>query len=204
MAIVQQQLDMKSLRSRINGLSVSSDGIDPRSNHLTGSQTKRPLNVTPNVAATTAAALNAERSAQKLKRVLLATRSSPLLNNKAAQVSVPTSFQTPQKPGTVKPDPETPAGIFSLPATPVMNFPPSFTNWSPASPTDFGDSPSSNASLARHRGGNKHHQKPIPLKKSSMPAVATPATPPSFDWGPIQPIKPMTTLAFDLRQKADK
>ena len=51
MAIIQQQLDMKNLRS----------------NPLTGSQMKRPLIVTPNVAATTAAALNAERSAQKLK-----------------------------------------------------------------------------------------------------------------------------------------
>ena len=122
MAIAQQQLDMKSLRSRINGLSISSDGVIPRNSHLMGSQMKRPLNVTPNVATTTAAALNAERSAQKFKCVLLATRSSSLLSNKVAQVSVPTSFQMPQKPSMVKPDPETPACIFSLPATPVMTF----------------------------------------------------------------------------------
>lgn len=200
-AIGQQQHDVESLRGRMKNLDISSDSIVPHSRRLTGSQAKRPLNITPNVAATTAVALNAERSAQKLKRVLLATRSSPLLNTKAALASIPTSFQTPQKPSTVKLDQQTPTGLFSLP-TASISFPSSFTSWSPASPSDFGDSPSS--SVSRHRGGTKHHQRPIPLKKSSTPAVEVPTAAPSFDWGPIQPIKPMTTLAFDLRYKAGK
>ena len=148
---------MKSLHSQINGLSISSDGVIPCNSHLMGSQMKRPLNVTPNVAATTAAALNAERSAQKFKRVLLATRSSPLLSNKVAQVSVPTSFQMPQKPSMVKPDPETPACIFSLPATPVMTFR-RHLRLGPRLRLQILET-RSHRMLTRHRGGNKHHPK---------------------------------------------
>ena len=39
-----------------------------------------PYNVTPDVAVTTAATLNAERSAQRLKKPLLTVRVEPLLN----------------------------------------------------------------------------------------------------------------------------
>ena len=71
----------------------------------------------------------------------------------------------------------------------MMNFLLLFTSWSVALRTALG------SSLAWHHGGNKCHQKLLVLKKSSIPVIVTP---PSFDQGPIQPIKPMTTLAFDL------
>ncbi|KAL4081178.1 hypothetical protein J3A83DRAFT_4367612 [Scleroderma citrinum] len=203
-AIGQQRHDVQSLRSRISNLDISSDGVVLHSKRLMGPHAKRPLNVTPNVAATTAAALNAERSAQKLKRALLATRNEPLLNTKAVSASVPTSFQTPQKSTTSRSDSQTPAGIFSLPATPMMSFPSAFTTWSPTSPSDFGDSPSASISPARHRGGTKHHQKPIALKKTAAPGTVAPVTAPSFEWGPVQSSTPMTTLPFSLRCKADK
>ncbi|KAG6333222.1 hypothetical protein ID866_5867 [Astraeus odoratus] len=204
-AICQQQQDMKDLRKRISRLDIASArSVRDDRRRLGGSQTKRPLNVTPNVAVTTAAALNAERSAQKLKRVLLATRDTPLLNSKAAATPIPTSFQTPQKFSVIKPEPETPAATLALPATPTMSFPSSFPMWSPSSPCDVGDSPSQSISLSRHRGGTKHHQKPITLKKTANPDAPARVAAPSFEWGPVQPIRPMTTLAFDLRQKAFK
>ncbi|KAI6108861.1 hypothetical protein EV401DRAFT_402739 [Pisolithus croceorrhizus] len=213
LAIGQQQREVDELLRRINTLDISSasDGVSSSSREkcLVVSQTKRSWNVTPNVAASTAAALNAERAAQKLKRALLASRDSPLLNSGAkVTTSKLTSFRTPQKTSAVKPEKETPApggGPFSLPAMPMMTLPSALPTWSPASPSDIGDSPSQNTLPSRHRGSTKHHQKPIALKKSngSLLTGATAGTL-SFDWGPVQPIKPMTSLAFDLRQRTSK
>ncbi|KAG6884149.1 hypothetical protein C0993_000926, partial [Termitomyces sp. T159_Od127] len=68
---------------------------DPR---LPSPQSNHRLAVTPDVAATTAAALNAERAAHRLKRALLQARSAPLLNTTASLApSPPLSFNTPQK-----------------------------------------------------------------------------------------------------------
>ncbi|KAH9068189.1 hypothetical protein EDB83DRAFT_2593303 [Lactarius deliciosus] len=60
---------------------------------------RRPLGVTPHVASTTAAALNAEQSAHRLKEALLPVRTEPLLNTQAAHAKpAPRAFDTPQKP----------------------------------------------------------------------------------------------------------
>lgn len=216
LAIGQQQREVDELLRRVSALSINpaSDGVSSSSRekcekYAVVSQTKRPWNVTPNVAASTAAALNAERAAQKLKRALLASRDSPLLNSKAkVMTSKLTSFQTPPKASAAKPETETVAPAsdpFSLPATPMMTLPSALPTWSLTSPSDIGDSPSQNTLPSRHRGSTKHHQKPIALKKNtgSLPMGAM-AGPLSFDWGPVQPIKPMTTLAFDLRQRSSK
>ncbi|KAF7299422.1 hypothetical protein MIND_00892000 [Mycena indigotica] len=76
---------------------------------------QRPLNVMPDVAIPTAAALNAERSAHKLKRALLGIRKQPLLNTQAASATPPPlSFQTPQRGFPIQ---------FGLdPVTPMMGF----------------------------------------------------------------------------------
>lgn len=215
LAISQQQREVDELLRRVSALNINpgSDGVSSSSRekcekYAVVPQTKRPWNVTPNVAASTAAALNAERAAQKLKRALLASRDSPLLNSKA-KVTTPKlmSFQTPPKASAAKPETETvaPASGPFLPATPMMTLPPALPTWSLTPPSDIGDSPLQNTLPSRHRGSTKHHQKPIALKKntSSFPTSAT-AGPLSFDWGPVQPIKPMTSLAFDLRQRSGK
>ncbi|KAH0584932.1 hypothetical protein H2248_008204 [Termitomyces sp. 'cryptogamus'] len=68
---------------------------DPR---LPSPQSSRRSTVTPDVAVTTAAALNAERAAHRLKRALLQVRSAPLLNTAASLAPAPPlSFNTPQK-----------------------------------------------------------------------------------------------------------
>ncbi|KAH8983182.1 hypothetical protein EDB92DRAFT_1891452 [Lactarius akahatsu] len=148
---------------------------------------RRPLDVTPHVASTTAAALNAEQSAHRLKEALLAVRTEPLLNTQAAHAKpAPRAFDTPQKP-SVDPTPSASASKgFSTPFT--------------LPPLGAGAGPSSSppASAGRRGGTQKYHSKSVPLK--SAPTGGTPPKP-SFDWGPLPGIKPMTTLSSDLRSK---
>lgn len=164
------------------------------------SSSRRPLNVTPNVAITTAAALNAERSAQRLKRAMLASRTQPLLNTTATALPVPTSFQTPQKVVVVKPDVKAPDSVFAPPTTPTMNFPPSLAGWTPPPlPSEFGSPVLHDPSPSRNRGGTKHHQKPIMLKKNTSPAGPTQQSSSPFAWQPVEPIRPVSSLPFSLR-----
>ncbi|KIJ66805.1 hypothetical protein HYDPIDRAFT_186428 [Hydnomerulius pinastri MD-312] len=198
-AIDQQKQDVSKLRFRMSKLDISSEGASAR-DKLIGSTSKRPLNVTPNVAVTTAAALNAERSAQRLKRALLAARTQPLLNTKAAAAAAPppTSFQTPQKAVRVKTEAITPNAPFSLPTTPMMSFPTSIPAWTPPTPTpsEFGDSASHGISPSRNRGGHRHPH-PIVSKKIASPGSATQGSP--FEWKPVEPMKPISSLPFAIR-----
>ena len=174
-------------------------GVVGARDQLIVSSLKRPLNVTTNVAITTAAALNAERSAQRLKKAMLASRTQPLLNTTATASPVPTSFQTPQKttvvkPGVKTPDVNAPDGAFMN-----LNFPSSLPVWTPPSPSEFGSPELHDITPSRNRlgGGFKHHQKPIVLKKNASPAG--PTQPSLFEWQPLEPIKPASLLPFSLR-----
>ncbi|KAI5892310.1 uncharacterized protein SCHCODRAFT_02502419 [Schizophyllum commune H4-8] len=136
----------------------------------------RPLNVTPNVAVTTAAALNAERSAARLKRVLLAARPEPLLNKTAASAPAPPAvFQTPMKPGAT---PRTPA------------FDPKDAMWA-----DFGEdkfNPQTPTPAGRRGAGSgvRRHQPSPAVKKIPL---STPSPPPNFSWGPLPPPRAATS-----------
>lgn len=130
----------------------------------------RPLNVTPSVAVTTAAALNAERSAARLKRALLAARPEPLLNKTASRAPAPPAvFQTPQKPGAT---PRTPA------------FDPQDAAWASFGEDKF--SPQTPTPTLRRGAGSgvRRHQPSPVVKKAPM---ATPSPPPNFNWGPLPP-----------------
>ena len=155
---------------------------------------RRALDVTPHVASTTAAALNAEQSAHRLKEALLSIRTEPLLNTQAVQAKpVPRALlDTPQKPTSVDHHNNTPnapssssssSGLFSTPFT---------------LPPLGAASSSPPASTGRRGNAQKYHSKSVPLK--SAPTAGTPPKP-SFDWGPLPGIKPMTTLSSDLRSK---
>ncbi|KIK81178.1 hypothetical protein PAXRUDRAFT_833034 [Paxillus rubicundulus Ve08.2h10] len=194
-AIDQQKQEVTKLRLRMAKLDIT-EGVGAR-DKLGRSSSKQPKNVTPNVAATTAAALNAERSAHRLKRALLATRTQPLLNTVATATPVPTSSQTPQKATAVKPEVGTVEDVSPLPTAPTMNFPTCLPVWTPLSPSEFGESLSHDISPSRNRGGSKHHQKPIVLKKNNSPAGAAQTSP--FEWKPVAPIKPMSSLPFAIR-----
>ncbi len=150
---------------------------------------RRPLDVTPHVASTTAAALNAEQAAHRLKEALLTVRTEPLLNKQAANARPALRvFDTPQKPdadlgssgGGLN------GGSFSTPLPlPLPNV---------SDSTGRGVSPP----LGRRSTPQKHHSKSVPLK--CTPTAGT-TTKPAFDWGPLPGIKPMTTISSDLRAK---
>lgn len=187
--IARQADDVSKLSSRMAKLDIKSFGkssTSARDKRLPDKQGRR-LNVTPSVAATTAAALNAERSAYKLKQVLLSVRDKPLLNDKAAHVKPSrVDFQTPQKPG---------AGWVN-------------SSWQipqimPAPFTPPGESPTSNSG-SRRGGGSKHHQKSAQLKRAPGDMLPSPSPAPikaGFDWGPLPTVgtKPTASLPFSIR-----
>ncbi|KAH9057852.1 hypothetical protein EDB87DRAFT_1792581 [Lactarius vividus] len=191
LAIRQQTVDVSALSARVAKLNLDSGSpLGTPSRIRERDVVRRPLDVTPHVASTTAAALNAEQSAHRLKEALLAVRTEPLLNTQAAQAKPARAFDTPQKP-TVDPTPSAGASkgtnLFSTP----FSLPPLSAGTGSAS-----SSPP--ASAGRRASTQKYHSKSVPLK--SAPTVGTPPKP-SFDWGPLPGIKPMTTLSPDLRSK---
>lgn len=188
-------------------LDLSSNVIGPRDKRLSESRVKKPSTVIPDVAVTTATALNAERSAQKLKRALLAARKEPLLNKAISHPAPPTSFLTPGKPA-VKPALETPTptptGLLSLPSNAL----PAFTGWSPETSINYDDSPAYSVSSCRPHRTSRHGssaKSATMLKQSeSLEASPTPAPKPaavSFDWGPLATPTPKTMLSADVRPK---
>ncbi|KAF9526360.1 hypothetical protein CPB83DRAFT_857976 [Crepidotus variabilis] len=111
-AIEQQTDDVNRLGTRVSKISIADAQAasaasaalllqrDSRLPDLPSSplSLRKPINVTPNVAVTTAAALNAEHSAARLKKALLAVRKQPLLNDKVTrEPTAPTSFTSPSK-----------------------------------------------------------------------------------------------------------
>ncbi|SJL00034.1 uncharacterized protein ARMOST_03346 [Armillaria ostoyae] len=149
----------------------------------------RPRAVLPHAAVTTAAALNAERSAQKLKRALLSLRNEPLLNQpKLNAPTPPVAFlSASQASGSTKE-----GVVFN---TPIKIEGPLFGKSSGADDSSFGtgfefpdDDDSFHLSTPvptgrRGAGGGKKHGGGF-FKKSPSAAV-TPPKAPSFDWGPL-------------------
>ncbi|KIL59565.1 hypothetical protein M378DRAFT_169073 [Amanita muscaria Koide BX008] len=187
LAISLQTEEIADLSERISKLRVSTprkallpSQRDPR---LPDNQLRRPFNVTPHIAVTTAAALNAERSSQKLKKALLAARKEPLLNDKAAHTpAARITFKTPTKMGafSIGPSPKSPGPLFPVeaPQTPLpeWSFPEDDFNPSPSPPMRRG---------AATR--TKMHTSNAPLRKSGGPSQPPPAT---FDWGPLPAFNP--------------
>ncbi|KAH9038586.1 hypothetical protein EDB84DRAFT_1437153, partial [Lactarius hengduanensis] len=99
LAIRQQTVDVSALSARVAKLNLDSGSpLGTPSRIRERDVVRRPLDVTPHVASTTAAALNAEQSAHRLKEALLAVRTEPLLNTQAAHAKpAPRAFDTPQK-----------------------------------------------------------------------------------------------------------
>ncbi|KAG2364542.1 hypothetical protein BDR07DRAFT_1401153 [Suillus spraguei] len=210
-SITQQSGDVAKLQQRMNKLDMSPNPPGSRDKRLSESGVKKPSAVIPHVAVTTAAALNAERSAQKLKRALLTVRKEPLLNNKAASKLAPASSLTPSR-AVVKQEPST--GFISLPssALPAFNTP-KFTHggWSPETSINYDDSTSYIASSSRRPQRTPRHgssaKSAAMLKSESLEASPTPAPKPPaavFDWGPLPIVAPKTTLSPDVRPKGLK
>lgn len=189
-----------------NGVHFDQNG--PSTNGKLGKGRFRP-EVTPSVAASTAAALNAERSAMRLKLALAKVRTTPLLNTQAVDEPkrrVPTleaerkhAFAANGLPGgplsvALPPAPwSTPlplgTGIGTSPSTAAQGTPSSLDLSPETSPT------SQRLAYAR---GSRHsvHAKAPPLGKTH---AKVPSEIRSFDWGPLPGAKPMTNLPADVR-----
>ncbi|KAF8969236.1 hypothetical protein BDZ97DRAFT_1796720 [Flammula alnicola] len=183
-AIEQQSDEVARLASRVAKLNIKQavDSSPSRDARLPDIGRRRPYNVTPNVAVTTAAALNAERSAQRLKKALLSVRAEPLLNTKAASAPcAPVAFTTPKKSSS-----SSTAFAFQTPITgPLFSeplTPDAIPDWN--IPEDnFNPTPSTVSSGRRGAGGQRKHQS-VPLKRSMGSTPVTP-TPAGFEWGPL-------------------
>ncbi|KAJ7178860.1 hypothetical protein C8R43DRAFT_1057293 [Mycena crocata] len=210
-ALDNQTSDVEKLTARIAKLNVKAG---PRNGHARDARLpdpvsrQRPFNVTPHVAVTTAAALNAERSAHKLKRALLSVRKEPLLNTQAASAPPPPlAFNTPQKatfgPGSGMGGFNTPMKGFALGlSAPGPSTPPQQLSMAGFDFPEDNFNPSPPPAVRRGAGGSGKTRisNSVPLKRSpGQPAL--PSTPPSFDWGPLPnfqkkaaPISPENSL----------
>lgn len=231
-AVSQQAHQVSRLSSRVAKLDIHSVRSPGRSSlskrspeDVTSTASQRTVQVTPNIAAATAAALNAERAAQRLKTALLSVRKQPLLNTQALHAPPPPSAfaEPPEKQEWTPPPPSffqsqasaSTSSVASSPSKPLGSVPDTST-WSlppfqlpessesPASPSrshnrEAGTSPS----LLRQRGGaTKMHQKPLQPKKSTTTPVPPP--PANFSWGPLPGVVPMTKLSTNVTRKEEK
>jgi nucleoporin NUP159 len=197
-ALDNQTNDVERLTARISKLNMNSGqrpSTSSRDARLPDPVTRqRPFNVTPHVAVTTAAALNAERSAHKLKRALLSVRKEPLLNTQAASAPpAPLAFNTPQRVGLGLGlglglgAPVTPMRGMSLGLSPSPSTPPQSTMLGFDFPDEDNFNPSPPPATRRGAGGSGKTRisNSVPLKRSPGQPSATPSPPPAFDWGPL-------------------
>ena len=191
--------DINKLSSRMSKLDLrsfqKSEPSSTRDRRLPNKSSKggKTVNITSSIAAAVATTLNAERSAYKLKKVLLSVRDKPLLNAKASTTaSTRVEFKTPQKLG---------GGLLgSTDGTPMSPLPPLPVTFPPtASPSSLSTS-----------GGNrraKHHAKSAWSSKKVEGEGPPSLAPAMFDWGGLPPAlvhtqKPPPSLPFSLLPSA--
>ena len=199
LAISQQADDVSQLASRVASLNLSEKPGAPegpaRDARLPDPIRRKPYNVTPNVAAVTAAALNAERAAHKLKKALLAARKEPLLNVKVQKASPPpVAFSTPGRPAIQLESASPPSASVPQPSfaglkfdSPVFSPPPATPSTSGTwtlPPDDFSPSATPMAGSRRGATAPKKHGS-VPLKRAPGTSPSPAPAPASFDWGPL-------------------
>ncbi|KAI0366339.1 hypothetical protein BV20DRAFT_972063 [Pilatotrama ljubarskyi] len=226
LAIEQEETDVSALADRVAQLDLSANPQGMLSFSTTSSRDKRlpdraeriGREVTPNIAASTAAALNAERSAQKLKRALLKARKEPLLNTKAVDALPPAREPRTSRKPLLAPGSGLGVGAAffaglnnGVPPAPALGFDPAVTSptWIPPPPGSFGTSlpwsaPSSSYSdagsppgrIGAARGAKGKHHGPSP-HTNQLPSVKAPPPPPpaGFSWGPVPKTEPKQMLA---------
>ncbi|KAF7773390.1 hypothetical protein Agabi119p4_5557 [Agaricus bisporus var. burnettii] len=200
MAIQQQNDEMEKLAGRVSKLKIGSQNSPSGSRDIRlPDRQRRGIAISPHVAVTTAAALNAERSAYKLKKALLKVRKEPILNVRAASAPRPPSaFETPQKSpaasnifesvqGPLFPPPEENRGTFwdidlNVPAE---------DKFRPGAPL-----PSSK----RGAGSNPKKHSSVSLKRTSSEASPPNKTSAADFWG-TPPAFPSSKLAGEVKAK---
>ncbi len=181
-AIRQEQEAIDSLTKRLAAVDMARRSLPPSKTSATYRDPRlpdaksSPLAV-PYEAVTTAAALNAERSAQKLKHALLKLRQQPLLNEPKTTTSPPLAFlSSSQASGS-------PGGVpFNTP----LRVPNSL--FGGGGDDDFHLNTYTSTSKVRPKE-RKHPSVPL-TKKGDAPSAS-----PSFDWGPLPQYGPGGFLA---------
>ncbi len=140
--------------------------------------------VTPSIAASTAAALNAERSAQRLKLALSRARTAPLLNTQAVEPALPAPSLDNLQRSLASSSGQ--LASVSFPTNDSLEF----------DDLDSDAAQASSAELRTARQRKSSHQKSVQLGRTHQ---RVPSTITSFDWGPMPAPKPMTQLSSDLR-----
>ncbi|KAI0951464.1 hypothetical protein AcW1_008503 [Taiwanofungus camphoratus] len=204
-AIEQQEDSVAQLTARAEGLKL--DRVQKMRAWDRGVPNKRNIRlseVTPSVAMSTAAALNAEMSAHKLKRALLKTRKEPLLNTQAISAPSPSHsrsvFRSPVRAGMAASSPLYPPSFESI-STAMARGDGMKTGRLNSSSDSEGSISSSSGIGSRRRSTstNRHHAPPVQMKKT--PSNVTPS-PSKFSWGPLPGVTPMKTLPADVRKKS--
>ncbi|KAH9943101.1 uncharacterized protein BXZ73DRAFT_40095, partial [Epithele typhae] len=203
-AIDQEETEVSELVNRVAVLEL---GAEPLSglHRSTSSRDKRlpdrgsrvGREVTPNIAASTAAALNAERSAQKLKKVLLAARAKPLLNTTAVD-AMPLKRDKAKRRAPMlgaESGADVSAAFFAgLGAGAWGPLPPFEPEFEPA-----GAQPATG--LASRNRKQPRHAKPI---QTSGPKPPPPPPPSGFSWGPVPVVQPKTTISVFTELSANR
>lgn len=193
-AIARQMEDINRLSSRMSKLDLKSFHKSKpsltRDTRLPDRLNKgwKAVNITSSIAAAAATTLNSERSAYRLKNVLLSVRDKPLLNAKASTATnTRMEFKTPQKLGD---------GVFDPtdgpPVTPLR--PLSVTAPPTTSPSPLGASGGTRRS--KHHAKSAWSSKKPEGESSPSPGSST------FNWGPppasVYTQQPPTSLPFSL------
>ncbi|KAF5326909.1 hypothetical protein D9619_004355 [Psilocybe cf. subviscida] len=219
-ALEQQSDEVSRLANRISHLKVDESGapVAPSTPARSGSAPRegtpqsqqRPYNISTSVAETTAAALNGERSAARLKKVLLRVRKEPLLNTQALDAPPPPlAYDSPRKPSTSVfgasafdssafgkpfdyPTPplngvEAPLGDTLLDSSSDLNKILDFSNLPDEDefhPTDLSESSGRRAGRSRsHKLVNP--KKGVPFVPKTPQEQSSPPPPSTFNWGPL-------------------
>ncbi|KAF9453481.1 hypothetical protein P691DRAFT_719639 [Macrolepiota fuliginosa MF-IS2] len=202
MAVQQQMDEVAGLAERVKKLKIKpTSTATPSRDARLPDQPRRSIAITPHVAVTTAAALNAERSAQKLKKALLKARKEPILNVKAA--SAPPPVAETEMPKNFPPSPgifgSVKGPLFSIPGraeAPLsdMNFNIPEDDFHPGSPPP---------PPRRGAGSNPKKHSSVPLKKTPGGTIQPPppAAPTADFWGPLPVFNnpPLNQLAAEVK-----
>lgn len=173
-----------------------------------------PRGVTRGVAINTAAALNAERSALRLKNALAKTHRKPILTESRSSISphvltdpydkYPIQSQTRQPPLTPLP---ISGNLFGDTYIPVPR-PPSTNSFGRTSNNHIPTSPLAESSTLSGGGGDRlnrapkaHHSKSVPLRRDLTSGQANEKIV-SFDWGPLPGVPPMSSIPSDVRSSS--
>ena len=162
----------------------------PRDSRFPDDIKSPPRNVTHSIAVSTAAALNAERSALRLKNALAKTHQKPIITESRSSVSpyvLNERYSKPQMQSQTLHIPSTPLQLSSRLFGDDLQTP---------DQSEFGTN-SGRSQERTTRSLASHHYKSVPLRRSPVGQANEKVV--AFDWGPLPGVPPMSSIPTDVR-----